>query len=614
VQVCRGDDLKASVAACTRIIERGGAPPIDRASAYINRAFAYTEWGEYDRAIRDSDDAIRLDATQVNGWINRAQAYYRKNDYARAIADFDAALRREPKSAVALLGRGSAYERTADYDRAIRDLSQAARLSPRDSTTFHNRGLAYYGKRDFDRAIRDFDESIRLAPKDAVSYKARADAYDEKGLYDIALRDYDQAIRLDPDDSGGYHNRGITYGHKRDYDRAIADFDQAIKRSPNDAISYRARADAYESNGQFDHALRDYDQAIVLDPRQAKFFNNRGHTYRRKGEFDLAIRDFDAAIALDAKFATAFLNRGLAYEQKGDSARAITDMRSTLDLDPNESLAGAALARLQDAAPAALAAPAAAVAALSVPPHSQRQPAPTPATAPLQRRVALVIGNGAYRFANPLPNPANDAGDVAAALRRLGFDVVEGRDLDKRGIEDRVREFARKLDRADLALFFYAGHGIQVGGKNYIVPIDAKLERPGDLSFDTVEVGQVLAQMEAEQRVNLVFLDACRDNPLARSLARSLGARSAAVGQGLAVIHSALGTMISFATQPDNVALDGEGRNSPFSAALVKHLATPHIDIGVIMRRVRAEVVEATKGKQVPWDHSSLIGEVVLAR
>jgi uncharacterized caspase-like protein len=196
----------------------------------------------------------------------------------------------------------------------------------------------------------------------------------------------------------------------------------------------------------------------------------------------------------------------------------------------------------------------------------------------------------------------------------LGFDVVEGRDLDRRAMDDTIREFGRKLDRADLALFFYAGHGLQVGGKNYLLPVDAKLERAGDLALDAVDVSTVLAQMEAEKRVNLVFLDACRDNPLTRSLARSLGTRSGSVGTGLASIQSAIGTMIAYATQPDNVALDGDGRNSPFTAALLKHIATPGVDIGTVMRRVRADVVAATREKQVPWDHSSLMGDVVLAR
>jgi uncharacterized caspase-like protein len=155
-------------------------------------------------------------------------------------------------------------------------------------------------------------------------------------------------------------------------------------------------------------------------------------------------------------------------------------------------------------------------------------------------------------------------------------------------MDDAVRTFGRKLEGADLALFFYAGHGLQVGGKNYLVPVDAKLERVGDHALDAVEIGTVMAQMEAEPRVNLVFLDACRDNPLARSLAGALGARGIAVGAGLASVQSGIGTMIVYSTLPDNVALDGSGRNSPFTAALLKHIATPNVEIGTIVRRVRA--------------------------
>jgi hypothetical protein len=230
------------------------------------------------------------------------------------------------------------------------------------------------------------------------------------------------------------------------------------------------------------------------------------------------------------------------------------------------------------------------------------------------RWVALVIGNGAYVHSSKLANPVNDAGDVAQVLGRIGFEVVEGRDLDKRAMEEKILEFGRKLDGADVALFFYAGHGLQVAGQNYLVPTDAKLERAGDLTFETFDLRQVLAQMETQKRVNLLFLDACRDNPLARSLSGALGAsRSGAVGRGLAPVQSAVGTMIAYSTQPDSVAQDGTGhRNSPFATALLKYVGTPGLEISAVMKRVRADVVAATRETQVPWDHSSLLGDVIL--
>lgn len=229
-----------------------------------------------------------------------------------------------------------------------------------------------------------------------------------------------------------------------------------------------------------------------------------------------------------------------------------------------------------------------------------------------EKRVALVIGNSAYQHVPMLPNPDNDAGDMAAKLKNLGFEVVVGRDLDLAGVRTTIRDFVAKLDGADLALFYYAGHGLQVNGENYIAPIDAKLLSYIDLDFEAVPMNLILSAMERETRVNLVFLDACRDNPLAVNLARSMGTRSSSIGRGLAKVGSGIGSLIAFATQPGNVALDGAGRNSPFTAALLRHLGKPGRDITRELTDVRRDVLDATDGKQVPWDSSSLTGEVVL--
>ena len=226
-----------------------------------------------------------------------------------------------------------------------------------------------------------------------------------------------------------------------------------------------------------------------------------------------------------------------------------------------------------------------------------------------ERRVALVIGNGDYANTADLPNPPNDGRRVAEALRALGFEVLSGVDLDYQGMQDIIRLYARTLRGADVGLFFYAGHGLQVNGRNYIVPTDALLEDEADLPFETLNVSVVLEQMEREPRTNLVFLDACRDNPLARTLARSMGTRSTAIGRGLARINAGLGTLIAYATEPDNVALDGQGENSPFTKALLNHIDTPGLEVRQMLTRVRMDVISETQGQQVPWDHSSLVSE-----
>ena len=234
------------------------------------------------------------------------------------------------------------------------------------------------------------------------------------------------------------------------------------------------------------------------------------------------------------------------------------------------------------------------------------------ASAHAERRVALVIGNSDYQHVTELRNPYNDAKGMAQKLKELEFEVVEGVNLDLRNLRQKVKEFVTKLEKADIALFYYAGHGLQVNGVNYLLPTDAQLKSQLDLDFETVSIDLILRTMEQASKTNLVFLDACRDNPLAENLARSMGTRSAAVGRGLAKTSSGVGTLISFATQPGNVALDGHGDNSPFTTALLKHLGTPGQDITRDLVAVRRDVLDATNGMQVPWENSSLTGEIVL--
>jgi hypothetical protein len=247
-----------------------------------------------------------------------------------------------------------------------------------------------------------------------------------------------------------------------------------------------------------------------------------------------------------------------------------------------------------------------AVAFLAAAPTTLDAELPTPPTT--HRRVALVVGNSTYRHTPRLENPRNDAADMSAALKERGFHVIEGLDLDKAAFDRTVRDFALALQGAEVGLFFYAGHGMQVGGRNYLVPVDARLATVSALDFEMVPLDLVHRTMEREARTNILFFDACRDNPLSRNLARSLGTRSAEIGRGLAPVESGVGALVSFSTQPGNVALDGAGRNSPFSGALVRQLAASNEDLTAILIAVRVDVMRQTDRKQVPWENSALTG------
>jgi hypothetical protein len=232
-----------------------------------------------------------------------------------------------------------------------------------------------------------------------------------------------------------------------------------------------------------------------------------------------------------------------------------------------------------------------------------------------EKRVALVIGNAAYRATTPLPNPKSDATDMAAALEKLGFQTIVATDLDKRGMDDTFRRFARIARDADAAVFFYAGHGLQFAGTNYLMPIDAKLQDEADVPYELAKVDDVIADLARARNIRIVILDACRDNPLAERLRTNLPvSRSAGLSRGLARIERTQGLITAFATQPGQVAADGIGtHNSPFTAALLKHIATPGIEAATLFRRVAQEVNQATGGKQLPELSVSLLGEFYFA-
>lgn len=230
------------------------------------------------------------------------------------------------------------------------------------------------------------------------------------------------------------------------------------------------------------------------------------------------------------------------------------------------------------------------------------------------KRVAFVVGNGAYKNVPQLPNPPMDARTMASTLRNVGFEVVEGYNLTRDKMTDKLLEFGHKAEGADIAVFYYAGHGIALGGTNYLLPIDADLKSEADVKLGaTINVDTTLDQTMQDAKVKLVFLDACRDNPFAAKIRSAKATRSISVDTGLAAMNTGQGTLIAFATSPGQTALDGDkGTNSPFTRALVANITQPGVEIQQAMTRVRAQVNEETNKNQLPWGHTDLTGSVYL--
>jgi hypothetical protein len=238
----------------------------------------------------------------------------------------------------------------------------------------------------------------------------------------------------------------------------------------------------------------------------------------------------------------------------------------------------------------------------------------TAGAASAEKRVAFVVGNGTYKNVAALPNPPIDSKSMASALRNIGFDVVEGTNLTRDKMTEKLLDFGKKAQGADVALFFYAGHGIAINGTNYLLPIDADIKSEMDVKLGAaINIDLTLDQTMSDAKVKLVFLDACRDNPFAAKIKSNSATRSVSVQTGLAEMKSGEGTLIAFATGPGQTALDGkEGANSPFTRALLANVTQPGVEIQQAMTKVRAQVNEETNKGQLPWGHTNLIGTVYL--
>lgn len=530
------------------------------------------------------------------------------------------ALKLDPKDAEAFYARGTAFAATNDNDRALADFTEAIRLNPHLSAAFYRRAGIYGTKGDSARAIGDYIEATRLDPKFGGNpYFIDGEA--ERTIAGI-IADRSEFIRQDTKDASSYGNRAAAYYFSDDFDNCIRDATEAIRldgNSKNASIYYNNRGTCALGKGDIEAALSDLEQAVRRNGSNAALHRNRGNAYLQKGDLDRALADLNEAIRLDPKQQPAFAYRGLVYERLGKPDNAIAEYKAALTLPADaffsvglraHQTAGQRLLALMgsSAAPSvAAAAPAAAAPAVAAAPAHVTPAVVAAAPAASGRRIALVIGNSGYRAVAALANPTRDAHAIAQALRALGFDSVTlANDLARDRFVDALRSFATEAENADWAVIYFAGHGIEIGGVNYLVPIDARLRSDRDAQFEAVSLDQVLGAVEAAHKLRLVLLDACRDNPFVPQMRRSIATRS--IGRGLARVEPGAGTLVAYAARDGQVALDGDGDHSPFVTALLNRIRAPGVEINKMFRLIHDDVMEATENRQEPYTYGALPG------
>lgn len=516
----------------------------DRQAEAQARATACDNLLNADR-VAGKDKAIALSV--------RGTTLLNKRDHVHAIEILSTALDLDPDYAVALNLRGLAYERSGQDDLAMADYNLALQKRPAYGVPYNNRGVIQLRRGALQSALDDFSLSIKYTPKFLLAWTNRARVRTLMKDFDGALADFAEAEKIDPAAPQIAGNRCFTYGMMGKFDKALADCNRLIERQPKNVFAINNRADVNMMKGDLEAALKDYNTAIQINPNNVRAHSGRGQIYERRKDLAQARADYRAAAYSLTKF------------DEIDVARARAIARERL-------------------------------AALT---------AQTPGGAPVGHRVALVIGNGAYKSVHALANPPSDSKLIASVLRDVGFQtVISVNDLTRDKFFEALQAFATEAEKADWAVVYYAGHGFEIGGVNYLVPVDAKLAADSDAETQAVALEQVIAAVGAARRMRLVVLDACRDNPFAPAMRRTLSLKL--VDKGFSNIEPGAGFMVVYAAKHGETAMDGDGSaNSPFATAMAREIRQPRVEIRKLFDIIRDDVWAATKHAQQPFTYGS---------
>jgi len=513
-----------------------------------------------------ADEKITGKSRAAAFWV-RGDALMKKRDYDGAITAFTTAHEIDPDSVVFLNARGIAYSNKGDDDRALADYDLCLQMRPTFSSGYNNRGLIFMRRGELQRALDELNLAVKFTSSSQSRFLHHYNRARVEGLlklYDASLADYAEAQKVNPDGAQVPIYRCITYTSMGRFDEALADCNAALAKTPNAIYTLTSRANAYLGKGDLDAALNDYNQVLKINPNYVRAYVGRGQLFEKRRNLAAARSDYRSASAVLAK---------------------VDDIHTTLA----RRLAKERLEALADAT----------------------APAPAGTAAPLMpagpRKVALIVGNGAYKNVKPLDNPQRDAKLIASTFRELGFATVTlAPDLTRDKFFAALHEFGLEAEKADWAVVYYAGHGMEIGGVNYLIPVDARLKADSDAETQAVALEQVIGAVAGARKLRLVMLDACRDNPFEKTMQRTIALKL--VNRGFSNIEPEAGFMVVYAAKHGETALDGDSVNSPFATALARVIREPRIEVRKLFDIVRDDVWVATKRTQQPFTYGSLPG------
>jgi len=644
------------------IVDFNSALAIDSGfvKAYVNRGLAQMYRRRLDRAIADFNEVVRLQPNEIPGYLNRATAKIDQGNLDGAIADLSEAIRIDPTSSAGYTRRGDAWRLKGDFAKAMEDHDQAIKLE-RTAEAFNNRALVWKDEHYLEHALADLNEAILIDPKFFLAFANRGDILRVQGEREQALVNLDKAVSLNPKSPIPLTFRADCYRDRGELQRALTDYNAAIRNVPDFVMAFVGRGLTYERLGNTANAKLDFQKALTLSAdadlslakparelaksRLAEITDNE--VAKAKAAADAAKGKVAAIVAERAEAGKAVQlasqERVRAEEEAKQKIQADAQAKKELEAHINsevEKRTSAAVAEAQARMEAEAAARAAAGAAEAE--AKARAEAEAKAKSEFEQRlrteirardeaaaleakrkqvadearlskelgvrVALVIGNSAYQDAPLLPNPQRDSQAVAEVFKKLGFQtVVSERNLRHAELLRKLREFDDLAAAADWAVIFYAGHGLEVDGVNYLLPIDVRLLSDRDVQDEAISLDRMLQATERAKKLRLVILDSCRDNPFLVKMKKTVASRS--IGHGLARIEPGGGTLVAYAARDGQTAGDGDGNHSPFTTAFLKNVVDPNLEINMLFRRVRDEVFRDTQHRQEPFTYGSLPGD-----